>query len=91
MKEKKIKHHALTIDNDYIESEISKSVDFTDKSDVFEYEEKQALIKKSIANGNLEYAMHQVDEALMDIVGEVGARFVEELLFELEILDKEER
>tara|TARA_Y100000401_G_C8188873_1_gene157738 strand:- start:11 stop:286 length:276 start_codon:yes stop_codon:yes gene_type:complete len=91
MKDKKIKHCVLTIDNDYIESEIYKNVDESDKLEVLEYEETKALIKKSAANGNLEYAMHKVDEALMDIIGEVGERFVEELVLELEKLEREER
>jgi len=87
MKEK-IKHHALTIDNDYIQSELEKSVDFTDSLDVMELRENEALLKKAIANGDLSFAMHRVDEALMDIIGELGARFVEELLDDLRELYK---
>ncbi len=49
MKEK-IKHHALTIDNDYIQSELEKSVDFTNSLDVMDLREKEALLKKAIEN-----------------------------------------
>ena len=88
MKDKKVKHYALTIDNDYIQSELEKSVDFTDSLDVMELRENEALLKKAIAKGDLSFAMHRVDEALMDIIGELGARFVEELLDELRELYK---
>ena len=45
-------------------------------------------MKKAIANGDLSFAMHRVDEALMDIIGEIGERFVEELLDDLRQLYK---
>ena len=41
MKDKKIKHYALTIDNDYIQSELEKSVDFTNSLDVMDLREKR--------------------------------------------------
>ena len=88
MKDKKIKHYALTIDNDYIQSELEKSVDFTDSLDVMDLRENEALLKKAIANGDLSFAMHRVDEALMDTIGELGAIFVEELLDDLRELYK---
>ena len=84
----KIKHYALTIDNDYIQSELEKSVDFTDSLDVMDLRENEALLKKAIENNDLSFAMHRVDEALMDIIGKLGARFVEELLDQLRELYK---